>query len=451
MTGRKLYWIDLVLVAALALSALVADGCDVEEVGGGRAATPDARALPGQMQGVTDTEIRIGSLLPLTGPAAPWGIPLAQGMQAYYDYINGQGGMYGRKIRLFVEDSQYSAPVASEAVRRLVEEDKVFALQANLGTEVESAVYKYLEERGIPDMYTIAPNKEFTEPVARTRFVLMPTYSMEGRMLARHVYETCSGQKLGMLVQNTDDAREWEEGLKEGLEELNADVDVTTEYFDATQSDVTAQVQRLKAAGVAAIAFVGQPVAAAAMLNTARQLLSWDVPIVLNSGNASAVAQLAGYDNIEGAVSALFYHGAWETQIPGIAEDKRLMAEVAPDVPFEEMTLNGWMTSLAVVAVFRQAGPDLTRESFLDAAESSCKGYGPTTLAPWSTSPTDHRASEASVIARAVVDRSTDPPTLRWEPFGDVIDFESTKDCVVPTPPPGAEDQPGPSIQDQKE
>jgi len=448
MTGRKLRWNALVLVAALALSALMADGCDVEEEGEGLPGTPDARALPGQMQGVTDTEVRIGTLLPLTGPAAPWGIPLAQGMRAYYDYINAQGGMYGRKIKLFVEDSQYSAPVATEAVRRLVEQDKVFAVQANLGTEVESAVYKYLEERGIPDMYAIAPNNEFSAPVARTRFVLMPTYSMEGRMLARHVYKTYSGRKVGMLVQNTDDAKEWEEGLREGLEELNADVDVTTEYFDATQSDVTAQVQRFKTAGVAAIAFVGQPVAGASMLKTARQLLRWDVPIMLNSGNASVVAQLAGYDNIEGAVSALFYHGAWETQIPGIAEDKRLMAEVAPDVPFEEMTLNGWNTSRAMVVVLRQAGPDLTRESFLDAAESVCKNYSPTALTPNSTSPTDHRLIEASVVARAVVDRSVDPPTVRWEPFGDVIDFESTKDCVVPTPPPGAEDQPGPSIQE---
>jgi branched-chain amino acid transport system substrate-binding protein len=451
MTGRKRYWIDLVFVAALALSALIAGGCDVEEAGGGLPATSDARALPGQMQGVTDTEIRIGTLLPITGPAAPWGIPFAQGMRAYYDYINQQGGMYGRKIKLFVEDSQYSAPVATEAVRKLVEQDKVFALQGTLGSEVESAVYKYLEERGIPDMYIAAPNNEFTEPVVRTRFAVMPPYSMEGRVLARHVYQTYSGQKLGMLVQNTSDAREWEQGLKEGLEELNADVDVKTEYFDPAQSDVTAQVQRLKTAGVAVIAFVGQPVAAAGMLNTARQLLSWDVPIMLNSGNASVVGQLAGYDNIEGAVSALFYHGAWETQIPGIAEDKRLMADVAPDVPFEEMSLNGWGTSLALTVVLKQAGPDLTRESFLDAAESVCKSYGPTSLVPWSTSPTDHRGNEGSVTARAVVDRSVDPPTVRWEPFGDIVDFESTKDCVVATPPPGAENQPGPSIQDQKE
>jgi branched-chain amino acid transport system substrate-binding protein len=409
MTGRKLKWNTLVLVAALALSALIADGCDVEEAGKGLPGTTDPRALPGQIQGVTDTEIRIGTLLPLTGPAAPWGVPFAQGMQAYYDYINEHGGMYGRKIKLFVVDSQYSAPIATEAVRRLVEQDKVFALQGTLGSEVESAVYKYLEERGIPDMYIAAPNNEFTEPVVRTRFAVMPPYSMEGRVLARHVI---------------------------------------TEYFDPTQSDVTAQVQRFKTAGVAVIAFVGQPVAAAGMLNTARQLLSWDVPIMLNSGNASVVAQLVGYENIEGAVSALFYHGASETNISGIAEIKRLMAEVAPDVPFEEMTLNGWGTSLALTEVLKQAGPGLTRESFLDAAESICKGYSSTSLTPNSTSPTDHRLIEASVIARAAVDRSVDPPTVRWEPFGDFIDFESTKDCVVPTPPAEVTYQPGPSIQE---
>jgi hypothetical protein len=98
--------------------------------------------------------------------------------------------------------------------------------------------------------------------------------------------------------------------------------------------------------------------------------------------------------------------------------------------------------------------PKTSRESFLDAAEAICKFWfigSSFAYAPASTSPTDHRIVESEMMLRAVVDRSTDPPTFRWQPFGDPVVFESTTDCAEPTPPLGAEDQPGPSMQDQKE
>jgi branched-chain amino acid transport system substrate-binding protein len=233
------------------------------------------------------------------------------------------------------------------------------------------------------------------------------------------------------------------------LKELNANVEVTTEYYDPTQPDVTAQVQRLKRASVTVLACAANPVATASMMKAARELLDWDVPFVLASYSAfGAVAELAGYDNMEGAVTTMYGHTAWETDIPAIAEIKRLMADVAPDVAFSQESYGGWAVSGIVAIVLKRAGPDLTREAFLDAAESGCRFIAPDSLAPWSWSPTDHDAAEALMFVRGVVDRSTDPPTTRWEPFGDLVDFESTKDCVVPTPPPGAEDQPGPSIQE---
>jgi len=434
----RLCFLTVILVAALL--SLIA--CNQEEA---NVSGIDAN----HTQGVTDTEIRIGTLLPLSGnPAAAWGIAISRGMQAYFDYINAQGGIYGRKIKLFVGDNQYSGPIASEAIRKLVEQDNIFALQGSLGTEAHTAVYKYLEERGIPDMYILTGNSKWTVPVARTRFCGLVDYLTEGRIFARYIFQNYDGRKLGILAQNDDYGKEGEQGVKEGLKELGADIDITVEYYDATQSDVMAQVQRLKGAGVEIIAFWGGPVQAANMIKSARETLSWDVPMMVNGTNAlEIVGTLAGLDNIEGTISAVTGHQAWETNVPGIAERKQLAATYAPDLKWDNTALVGYAISESMVGLLKQAGPNLTRDSFLDAAEAVCKYKTDVSLVPSSTSATDHRFLEGDILVRATVDRSTNPPTFRWQPFGDVVSFESTQDCVAPTPPPGGKGQPGPPLQ----
>jgi ABC-type branched-subunit amino acid transport system substrate-binding protein len=373
-------------------------------------------------------------------------------MQAYFDYINDQGGVYGRKIKLYVGDSQYSGPIASEVIRRLVEQDKIFLLEGSLGTEAHSAVYKYLEERGIPDIYILTGNSKWTVPVARNRFTSLMDYTTEGRVFARYVAENFDGGKLGLLAQNDDYGKEGEAGLKQGLEELNADVDVAVEYYDATQSDVTAQIQRLKNEDVDILVSWATPVVAANIMKTAREILSWDVPFMINSANAlEIVARLAGYDNIEGAVSAVIGVQSYELDNPAIAEKKEIMAKYAPDTVFDNTSLGGYVIAQGIVGYLKQTGPNLTREAFLDTVETLCEYMCDTCLVPASTSPDDHRLVDAEMMAKAVVDRSMDPPTFRWEPFGEPIDFEGTRECTVPTPPPGAEDEPGPPLGSELE
>ena len=417
-------------------------GSTKEEAGNGQNTTP------GDTTGVTDTEIRVGTLMPISGnPAAAWGISLSKSMQAYFDYINDQGGIYGRKIKLFVGDNQYSGPVASEAIRKLVEQDQIFALIGSLGTEAHTAVYKYLEERGIPDLYILTGNSKWTVPVARNRFTALMDYTNEGRLFAKYVAENFDGKKLGILAQNDDYGKEGETGMKEGLKELDANVEVVVEYYDATQSDVTAQVQRLKSDGVNIVAFWGTPVVGANMMKTARETLSWDVPMMINSANAlEIVATLAGFDNIEGTVSAVIGVQSYELDNPAIADKKEILAKYAPDVVWDNTSLGGYVIAQGIVGYLKQTGPNPTRESFLKTVETLCEYMCDTCLVPASTSPADHRLVDAEVLAKATIDRSTDPPTFKWVPFGDAIDFEGTRDCTVPTPPPGAEKEPGPPL-----
>jgi len=442
---RKLCWLSLG-AASIAVAMLVA-ACGGDNDNEKPSTTPGTakatagRTPTGDTTGVTDTEIRIATLLPMSqSAAATWGVSLSKGMQAYYNYINDNGGIYGRKIDLIVGDNQFSGPVASEVVRKLVEQEKVFAIQGSLGMTAHSAIYKYLEENGVPDMFILAGDKKWTEPVARNRFTFLVDFVIEGRILGQYIAEKFDGKKLGILAENDDFGREGEEGLKLGIKDKNANIETVTEYYDEIQNDVSSQVQRLKNANVDVIGVYAMPMQAASLLKTARETLNWDVPIVITGTDAVEIlGALAGYSNIEGAVSVVFGHQAFDTDQPGIARHIEMMAKYAPDVKPDNLTLVGQAVSEAMVSVLKQAGPDLTRESFLDAAESVCEYTCDTCIVPASLSPTDHRYMQMEVYVRAT---GTDADTFRWEPFGEPFGFESTKECVTPTPPPGYDQQP---------
>jgi branched-chain amino acid transport system substrate-binding protein len=442
--GLQKRW-PLLLVAVLAAGMLLLLSCGGEEEK--KEGTPGATAKattapkPGDTTGVTDTEIKIATLLPMSqSAAAAWGVAISQGMKAYYDYINDKGGIYGRKINFIIGDNQYSGPVAIEAARKLVEQDKVFAIQGSLGTAAHSAVWKYLEENGVPDMSILTGNTKWTVPVSRNRFGFLVDYISEGRILGQYIAQNFDGKRLGIIAQNDDFGKEGEQGLKTGLKDQNATMEIVSEYYDETQNDVTAQVQRLKNANVDVIGFYGMPMQAASLMHTARETLSWDVPFVITGTDAvEIVGALAGYKNIEGAVSVVYGHQAYETDVPGIAKHIEIMAKYAPDVKPSNLTLVGAAISEGMVSVLTQAGPNLTRESFLDAAESACNFICSTCLVPVSTSPTDHRPTEVEIYVRAT---GTTADTFKWQTFGEPVGFESTKECVTPTPPPGFDEQP---------
>ncbi len=424
---RRWAWL---LVVALLASMLAFSACGGEEEEGTPQATKAAGETPSaeKVPGVSDTEIVLGSHLPLSGLAAAWGVDLKAGMEAYFKYVNDQGGVNGRKIRLIVYDSQYTGPVTAEVVRKLVEQDKVFAIMGGLGTQAHSAVWKYLEEKGVPDMFVLTGNTKWTEPVVKSRFAFLVDYLTEGKILGKYIADNFAGKKLGIIAQNDEFGKEGEQGLREGVKDAN--MEIVVEYYEETQNDLIAQVQRLKNENVDVIAGYTMPIQAASVIKSAHETLSWDVPIVLTGVVAvEVVGALAGLDNIEGTVSVVFGHQAFETDEPGIAKHHEIMATYTPGVKPTNLTLVGATISEAMTAILEKTGPDLTRESFLDTAESMCGWMSASAMVPSNMSPTDHRPTEVEVYVRATVDRSTDPPTFTWQPFGEPYGFESTPKC----------------------
>lgn len=399
----------------LAAVVLLGAACTAETDDGG---TGDASS---DVPGVTDTEILLGTHLPLSNsPAAAYG-PIADGMRSYFEYINDtEGGVHGRKIKLSVGDDHYAPADTIEVVRRLVEQEKVFAIVAGLGEETHLAVWKYLEERGVPDVFISSGLSRWTDPVVSTRFGGNPVYLQEGEMLGRYIAEQYPGKKLGLLLQNNEFGEEGEQGILAGLEGSGVTI-VGRETYESTQWDTTAQTQRLKNSGADVVAVYAIPPPAASLVKTAREVLNWDVPIVVTGVNATELfIELAGAENSEGIVSVVFGHQVYETDHPGISQFRANMAKYAPEVELNNIVLYGYVMAELTVEGMKRAGEDLTRESFVKGLESIRDFECSVCLTPISLGPDDHRPMEIELYIR-VADG-------KWETFGEPVGFETTKD-----------------------
>ena len=431
----------LLLVAVLAAGMVLVLSCGGQEKKeeGTPAAATKAAGTPigaGDTTGVTDTEIKLGTHFPLSqNPAAAYA-PIAFAMKAFFDYINLQGGVYGRKITFIIADDHYNPPDTVEVVKKLVEQDKVFGIVGGLGEGTHLAVWKYLEEKGVPDMFVSTGLDAWTNPIVKSRFGGNPDYITEGTFLGQYIAKTYNGKKLGLLLQSDALGAEGEKGLKKGIEGSDVEI-VATETYEVVQSDVSAQTQRLKTAGAEVVAVFAIPPQAASLVKTARETLNWDVPIIVSGINQSDIfVAMAGANNAEGVVSCVFGHQAYEAELPGVQKYEKIWAKTGTGGPLSNFALYGISIAEATVWDLEMAGQDLTRGSFLDAAESMCNVYCSTCrgVGPWTTSPTDHRINEVEQI-NIVKDG-------KWVTVGDPVSYESTPNCTPATPPAGFEEQP---------
>jgi ABC-type branched-subunit amino acid transport system substrate-binding protein len=411
------------IIAALMAVPLLLAACGGEEEGGApTAASPGASpAAAGDTTGITDTEILLGTHLPLSQTVAAAYAPISDGMRAYFDYINEtEGGVYGRKIKVVVGDDHYNPPDTVEVTRKQVEQDEVFAIISGLGDETHNAVWKYLEEKGVPDMFLATGLHKFTEPPVKTRFGGIPDYQVEGRMLGAYVAEHYNGKKLGILRENNEMGVDGLAGVKMGLEGSDVEI-VADEKCEATTADVTAQTQRIKNAGVDVVISVAGPVQSASLVKQAREVLAWDVPILVSGVDCSDIfIWLADAKNAEGVVSVVFGHQVYETDIPGIQKHIEIIKKYAPNVEPSNFTLYGATTAELMVEALKRAGPDLTREKLVEAAESIRDWTCSVCLTPINMSPTDHRPFEIEVYNKV--------EGGKWVAFGEPVDFETTKD-----------------------
>jgi ABC-type branched-subunit amino acid transport system substrate-binding protein len=391
---------------------------------GEEGATPeDGSAGPESVPGVTDTEIILGAHFPLSNsPAATYGV-VADGMRAYFEYVNSEGGIYGRKIKFIVGDDHYSPPDAVEVVRKLVEQDGIFALAGGLGDPAHAAIIGYLEENGVPDLFFGSGIARFTDPLVKTRFAQTLDYMTESRMMANYLTANYNGKRMGILYQSDEGLTSEMEMVTELLKDSDIKI-VSKQAYDFGQFDLTAQMQRMKNDSPDVVVLMANPGAAANAIKVSREVLGWDVPFIACAVSAVEITiSLAGAQNAEGIVSITTGRMISETDDPGVQRHMEIMRQFAPNVEPSSLTEYGMGAAELTVQALKNAGPNLTRESVVKGAEQIRDFCGMLALAPANLSPTDHRPTETMWLERV--------ENGKWVRFGDPVSYESTPGKVI--------------------
>lgn len=434
MRKSRVLWLLLIALALVAMAAVVvACGEDEDEeatppaettAAGTPAAAASPRPTGEKVPGVSDTEIIIGTHQPLTGPAAAYS-QISKATKAYFDYINDtEGGVHGRKITLLIEDDQYSPPITVEVVRRLVEQKEVFAILGGLGTATHMQVVDYLKDKGVPDFFVSTGALEWVrDPEERPNiFGILPNYIGEGIVMGKYIAENYAGGKLGFIGQNDDFGEDGFEGIKRGVGDALEVLPM--EKFEAADPDVNSQVDRLRSAGATVLVVFAVPRQAPAAVKHARADLGWDVPIFISTVSANELTiLLAGAENMEGVISVEALKHAYETDDPAIQKHLEIMKQYAGIDGASNLTLFGQTLAEGFINVLNEAGPELTREGLIAAAERAAPFKCSVCLFESALSETDHDSSQTVVLSRVELDPEQQFGA-KWVPFGDAYTWE---------------------------
>src|ERR1700757_2209647 len=199
--------------------------------------------------GATDTEIKIGNIMPYSGPASAWSV-IGRTEAAYFRKINAEGGINGRKINFISYDDSYSPPKAVEHARKLVESDEVFLIFGPLGTPSNTAIQKYMNAKKVPQLFVQSGATRWNDPKEFPWTMgWSPNYQSEARIYARYILKERPSARIAVLYQNDDYGKDYLKGLKDGLGAKAASMIVAEESYETTEPTVDSHIVKLKASG----------------------------------------------------------------------------------------------------------------------------------------------------------------------------------------------------------
>jgi ABC-type branched-subunit amino acid transport system substrate-binding protein len=331
---------------------------------GGAAKVSESGGRTASDVGVTADTITIGTHIPLTGPVATSGIRLKPAFDAYVKYVNDNGGINGRRLVLKIGDDAYAAPQTLSVARKLVEQDKVFAIFHGYGTTPVKAAFDYLTEQKVPDMNMYTGTPVFTQPPQKYHFGLLPTYDQEGVVYADYVNRTQPGAKVALLYQNDDFGKAYQVALKRNL----GSSIVIEKTYETTDVDVMSQVAAMAKtkADVVMCVCIFKPLA---QFIKESHAMGWKPHILAVQGVVNdTLVENVGKDLAEGVVADAFQPPSTSSD-PKILKMKDILAKYGgKETVFDDNALIGLVSIELVVEMLRQAGTNPTRESLLQAA-----------------------------------------------------------------------------------
>jgi len=387
------------------------------------AAATDTPTATAEVPGVTDTEILLGADCPLAGAMGAVYATIPQTVEAYFDYINDtQGGVCGRKIIYKVEDNQDDPAKAVEVVRKLVEEDEVFAMVGSLGDSPHPAVWDYLNENGVPDILVSAGSHMFgDDPEGHPWTVQMiPSNKIEGTFFGQYISENLPGKKVAMLYPNIMQGTDHLQGVKDGLDPDKNEI-VSEQSYEVSAVTISSQVNNMKNSGAEVVTTVASPGFTAQAIKQADRL-GWHPQWVISYINSDEMMfKFVSPELLDGAISLQALKLAAWTDDPAIAEHHRLMSEYGGPSPTNFTVYAQALAEVAVEALSRSCD-NLTRQGLLDAVESIQDWHGDLLIdeVNISFSDTDHTAFQTARMLRSTVEDGKG----KWEYFGPLYVFE---------------------------
>jgi branched-chain amino acid transport system substrate-binding protein len=382
-------------------------------------------ALPARAEkqfgpGVTDTEIKIGNTNFYSGPASSYGV-IGKTETAFFNMINEQGGINGRKINFISYDDAYSPPKTVEQTRKLVESDGVFLIFNSLGTPTNTAVQKYLNQKQVPQLFVGTGATKWGDPKHFPWTIgWQPNYQGEGHIYATYILEHHAQGKIAVLYQNDDYGKDYVKGLKDGLGDKAKSMIVAEAPYETTDPTVDSQVVNLKASGADIFYNVTIPKFAAQAIRKAVEI-GWKPLHILNSvsNSVGGVLQPAGFDNSKGILSTAYLKDPTDPQWkddPGYKDWVAFMDKYYPDGDKTNVfTVYGYTIPPTLVQVLKQCGENLTRENVMKEA-ANLHNLALPMLLPGitvNTSPTDFFPVQQMQMERFNGER--------WELFGPII------------------------------
>jgi ABC-type branched-subunit amino acid transport system substrate-binding protein len=372
--------------------------------------------------GASDTEIRIGNIMPYSGPASSYSV-IGKTEAAYFDKVNAEGGINGRKIKFISYDDAYSPPKAIEQARKLVESDEVLLIFQSLGTPSNSAIQKYMNAKKVPQLFVATGATKWGDPKNFPWTMgWQPNYQSEGHIYAKYILEHFPNSKIAVFWQNDDAGKDQVKGLRDGLGD-KANMIIADKSYEVSDPSIDSQIVALHDSGADTFFSWAAPKGSAQAIRKVGEL-GWKPRFFLANVSTSVAGVLrpAGLQYAKDIISTAYLKDptdpAWKDD-PGVKTWQAFMDRYYPNG--DKLDLNnvyGYAAAQTMVQVLRQCGDDLTRENIMKQA-ANLRDFSSDVMLPGikiNTSPDDFFPIEQMQLMKFDGEA--------WHLFGDVIDGE---------------------------
>jgi branched-chain amino acid transport system substrate-binding protein len=370
--------------------------------------------------GATDAEIKIGNIVPYSGPASAYGA-IGKAEEAYFKMINDKGGINGRKINFVTYDDSYSPPKAVEQVRKLVENDEVLAVFNPVGTPSNVAIQKYLNAKKIPQLFIASGATKWNDPKNFPWTMgWQPSYQSEAQIYAKWLMKEKPDAKIAVFYQNDDFGKDLLKGIKEGLGAKASSMIIMEESYEVSEPTIDSHIVKIKAANPDTLLIFATPKFVAQTIKKTAEL-SWKPLQIITSISVSigSVIRPAGLENAQGVMSAVYFKDGTDPQWnndPGMKKWSDFVDTYMPGADKTDTSIiYGYGVAQTLVKVLEMCGDDLTRANVMKQA-ASLKDFVPDTLLPGvkiNTGPTDFAPISQLQMQRFKGEK--------WELFGEIV------------------------------